>query len=160
MGLSKKFTPGSRYLQGWFAPKHPEKYLGDLGDIFFRSSWERKFMIILDLHPRVLRWGSEMVKIRYLDAFEEKVRNYYVDFYFEMLQANGELVKFLVEVKPDEQTRPPKPPRGKETEKKKMKYLNSHKIYMTNQQKFAAAKEFCKIRGWVFMVVTEKNMNF
>ena len=160
MGLTKRFTPGSKFLQGFFCPKYPEKYLGNVWEIFYRSSWERKFMVILDSHPRVLRWGSEIVKIQYFDVLDTKTKNYYADFYFEMLQEDGRVTKFLVEIKPSEQTEKPKPPKGKETEKKKMKYLQENRTYMMNQQKFGAAKAYCEERGWVFMVVTEKNMTF
>ena len=42
-----KPNKNSGFIQGYFNPKNPEKYKGP-SPIIYRSSWERKFMIMCD----------------------------------------------------------------------------------------------------------------
>lgn len=38
-----KMQKKGKYYQGKYKPKNPEKYVGDINNIIFRSSWERNF---------------------------------------------------------------------------------------------------------------------
>jgi len=49
----------SKYHQGRFNPRNPEKYKGDFRNIIYRSSWEVEFMRYCDRNPNILEWGSE-----------------------------------------------------------------------------------------------------
>ena len=51
-------------LQGKYYPKHPEKYKGNAGEIFYRSSWELKFMEWCDSTKAVLAWQSEEKRVK------------------------------------------------------------------------------------------------
>ena len=55
------------YNQGLYIPKNTDKVLklNNQGGIYFRSSWEKKFMIYLDHNERIVSWGCEMIKIPY-----------------------------------------------------------------------------------------------
>jgi len=57
----------------------------------------------------------------------------------------------LVEIKPDKETRIPT------GNKKTKRYLNESFTYVKNINKWNAAQEYCKERGWVFRIWTEKN---
>ncbi len=59
----------------------------------------------------------------------------------------------MVEVKPFRQTQEPK------TKKKNTKaYITEVVTWGINKAKWKAAKEFCKDRGWQFMLITEKEL--
>jgi len=60
----------------------------------YRSSWELKYMEMLDNDIDVLNWEYEPFSIKYI--FEEKEKNYIPDFIIEYI--NG--VKKLIEIKP------------------------------------------------------------
>jgi hypothetical protein len=59
---------------------------------------------------------------------------------------------YIIEVKPECQTQPPK------QTKKTKKYLQESYTYIVNQQKWKAADEFCQERGWKFQILTEKDL--
>jgi hypothetical protein len=48
-----------KYIQGYYTPKNPAKYVGDKSTIYYRSSWEKKFMVWADSNPNVIHWNSE-----------------------------------------------------------------------------------------------------
>jgi hypothetical protein len=59
----------------------------------------------------------------------------------------------MVEVKPLRQTKQPK------KQKRQTKaYITEVVTYAINQAKWEAAKEYCKDRGWEFMLITEKEL--
>ena len=61
----------------------------------------------------------------------------------------------VIEIKPDRQTRPPE----KRTRMTKQ-YLQEVATWGVNSSKWKYAKEYCLDRGWEFMILTEKNLNF
>jgi len=65
--------------------------------------------------------------------------------------ANGE--KFVVEIKPEAQTKAPAP-----KNRKTKRYLTEVSTYIINQSKWEAAEKFCSERGWKFMIITEKHL--
>lgn len=145
-------NPNSRYKQGYFIPKHPKKYVGDVSGVVYRSSLEHKFMSYCDNHPSIVRWCSEEIKIPYIHPVTRKFHWYYPDFLVEVKNTKGMLIKYLVEIKPDSQTKPPK---GK---KKTKRLLKEHETFNINQSKWAHASEWCKDRGMVFKIFTEKDI--
>jgi hypothetical protein len=139
----------SRYLQGTFVPKHPEKYIGDITKISFRSSWERRAMLWFDEQPNILRWNSEEIIIPYISPLDGKPHRYFPDFLVEVKKADGKIVKTLVEIKPAAQCVPP-------TQKKKTKrMITEMQTYMVNQSKWAAARDWCKRNGIEFLILDE-----
>ena len=54
------------YHKGKFTDiKHPDKYVGDIRNITYRSHWERNVMRWLDQNDNVIEWASEEVSIPY-----------------------------------------------------------------------------------------------
>jgi hypothetical protein len=52
----------SRFAQGKFNLKNPEKYIGTKTPTY-RSGWEFTFMKFCDEHPAISQWASEAVRI-------------------------------------------------------------------------------------------------
>ena len=67
--------------KGRFKPKNYKKYKGDSTKIFYRSSWERNFMIYCDKSPAILEWSSEEYVIPYVSPLDKRVHRYFPDFY-------------------------------------------------------------------------------
>jgi hypothetical protein len=138
--------------KGRFIPKNPQKYAGDVSNIIWRSTWERQVMNWLDLSDNVVYWSSEELVIKYFSPVDNKIHRYFPDFIVKIKKRDGMVMTHVIEVKPEYQTRQP-------TQKKKTKrFIEESITYVVNQSKWKAAEEFCKDRGWVFQVLTEKHL--
>ena len=144
----------SKYHQGRFNPRNPEKYKGDYRNIIYRSSWEVEFMRYCDRNPSILEWGSEEFFIPYYDPTTKKVRRYFPDFFMKVKESNGDIKRYVIEIKPKRQTRPPVP--GK---KKAKTLINEAITYEKNIAKWKAAEEWCKDRLIEFKIITEDDLN-
>ena len=138
---------GNRFKQGLYKLKNPEKYLGDINKVVYRSSWELKLHEFFDNNTRVIRWGSEIVCIPYMKPTDGRLHRYYPDYFVEYVNTNGEVIKELIELKPKSQTQAPRS-RGK------------HKLYeqltfAVNTAKWAAAELWCKQHKVNWRIVTE-----
>lgn len=140
------------YHQGKYTPKNPEKYLGDPNNIMMRSSWERKFANWADTNPSVLKWGSEELIIPYKSPIDGRMHRYFPDFVIIVKNKAGEIKKYMVEIKPEYQTAPPKLSRNKQ------RFLEESMTYAVNQAKWEAADHACKRNGLEFLVLTEKHL--
>ncbi len=139
---------------GKFKPTNENKYIGDYTNIIYRSSWELKFMKYCDIRESVLQWGSEELSIPYYSPVDKKMHRYFPDFFMKVRNKNGEIKKYLIEIKPEKFTLPPK--QGKRRTKQFVAEANQ---YIVNQCKWEAAKEFCDDHMWEFLVLTEKDLN-
>lgn len=138
--------------KGRFIPKNPQKYAGDVSNIIWRSTWERQVMNWLDLSDNVVYWSSEELVIKYYSPVDNKIHRYFPDFIVKIKKRDGKVMTHVIEVKPEYQTKQP-------TQKKKTKrFIEESITYVVNQSKWKAAEEFCKDRGWVFQVLTEKHL--
>jgi hypothetical protein len=138
--------------KGKFVPKNPEKYKGDATNIIYRSSWEVRVMKYLDDNPAVIWWGSEELPIPYYNPVDKKMHRYFPDFIAKVRRKDNTVMTYIIEVKPECQTQPPK------QQRKTKKYLQESYTYIVNQQKWKAADEFCHDRGWKFQILTEKDL--
>lgn len=154
--LKPKF---GRFKQGYYKPKNPSKYLGDLSNIIFRSSWEYKFMCYCDLSSSVLQWSSEPVSIPYTSPIDGKKHKYFVDFYCEIFDGVKNQ-KYLVEVKPVAQYLKQPIFEGKKTPKKLERYKQEMTTYIVNNAKFSYATQYAKNIGMEFKIITEKELDF
>jgi hypothetical protein len=139
--------------KGKYQPSFPKKYKGDSTNIVYRSLWERKFMLYCDTNENILEWGSEEICLPYRSPIDNKIHRYFPDFYIKVKESNGEIKKYLIEIKPKKQTIEPTP------QKRKTKgYIYEVYEYAKNQAKWKAAEEFCKDRQWEFKVLTENEL--
>lgn len=141
-----------KFMQGHYAPVNPEKYVGHIKKITYRSSWERKFMRWCDFNPSVLKWSSETVKIPYYSPVDQRERQYHVDFIITQLCRDGTKKSLLIEIKPESQMKAPRLTSGMSDATK------ADKIYTwsVNQAKWEAAKKWAAKRGMHFVVMGEE----
>ena len=159
------------FSQGIYKVVNREKYLGttssttnnnrtfthSMNDPVYRSSWEQRLMAMLDNNANIIRWGFENIIIPYMN-FDGKQHRYIMDFYCEIFQGKDKPIKkLLIEVKPLQQTQPPKKP--KINNRKAMnRFMYESKTYVTNQNKWKATKQFCKKNNMEFKIMTEKDL--
>lgn len=140
-----------KYYQGFFTPKHPEKYIGNINKIIFRSSYEKIFMIFLDTTETVIYWNSEGVAINYFDSTTNTTRKYYPDFLIQVKTTDG-IKSILIEIKPEKQT---KIPNGKKMTKR---LINETVMYQKNLDKWNSAKIWCSRNNVEFKILTENDL--
>lgn len=140
--------------KGYFKPRNPHKYKGDPTNIVYRSRWELLVMSRFDVDPNIIWWSSEETVIPYRSPVDNRIHRYYVDFTARVNTSDGKTKTVLIEVKPYAQT---VPPTIKENTKSK-KYINEVTTWGVNSAKWKAAKEYCKDRGYEFIIMTEKNL--
>lgn len=106
----------------------------------------------LDTNPNVIWWASEELPIPYYSPIDKKKHRYFPDFIAQMRKSDGSLMTYIIEVKPEKQTKPP-------TQKRKTKtFIQEAMTWEINKAKWTAAEEFCKDHGWQFLVLTEKHL--
>ena len=141
-------------IKSRYKPEYPRKYKGDPNNIICRSSWERKFCRWCDLNENILEWGSEEFCIPYRSPVDRRVHRYFPDFIIKVREQTGDIKRYVIEVKPKKQTRPPV-----QTSKKRTKtYINEVKTYAVNEAKWKAADEWCKDRLLEFKIITEDQL--
>ena len=129
-----------------------KKYIGDPTTVIFRSLWERKFMVYCDRNEKIVEWGSEEFFIPYRSPLDGKIHRYFPDFYVKVKTPRG-MKKWIVEVKPKAQTRPPKTPKRKTS-----RYINEVRNYAINDAKWKNATEYCKDRDMEFIIISEDEL--
>tara|TARA_B100002019_G_C21070927_1_gene498964 strand:- start:191 stop:631 length:441 start_codon:yes stop_codon:yes gene_type:complete len=135
--------------KGKYKIKKPEKYAGDASNVIFRSLWERNAFRWCEDNPKVKLWNSEGVVVPYKCSVDKKLHRYFVDLLIEM--DNKKI--YLIEIKPKNQTLPPK-----KKSRKTKKYINEALTFSRNQDKWNAADKFAKHNGWQFQVWTEETL--
>ena len=139
--------------KGKYYPSYPRKYKGDPTNIIYRSLWERKFMVYCDKNESILEWASEEIAIPYRSPIDNRVHRYFPDFYMKVKERGGKVKRYVIEVKPAKQTKPPVKPK-----RQTKGYILEAYEYAKNQAKWKMAREFCADRQWEFKVVTEKEL--
>lgn len=140
------------YDKGKFVPQNPQKYVGDVNNIVWRSSWEKQFLRWCDMNPSVLKYSSEEVVIPYIHPMDNKPHRYFPDMMLELQKRDGTIEKVMVEIKPSKECIPPAPTKNKKT------LTEATITYMINQAKWKAAQAFCQKHGMRFVVLTEKEL--
>ena len=139
--------------KGKYKVRCPYKYKGDPTKVIYRSLWELKFMKYCDSNINILEWGSEEMYVWYRSPVDNKPHRYFPDFYIKARESNGQIKKYIIEVKPKKQTAPPAKPK-----RQTKGYLREAFEYARNQAKWKAANEWCIDRGFEFKVLTEKEL--
>ena len=147
-------SKNNKYLQGLYNPVNKDKYKGNTNPSY-RSSLERKFFYFFDTNPNVMAWASESIVVPYYNSVDNKVHKYYVDLIAAIKGDNGEIQKYLIELKPHSQTQPP----IQSNKKKSSTVLYENLMYHQNQCKWKSATEYAAKQGMKFVVLTEKYLN-
>lgn len=154
----KKLRPNGKWKSGKYSPSNPEKYIGDIHNIIYRSSWERKFCQYCDINPNITKWSSEPLPIPYWSPIDKKEHKYFVDYYIQVKKADNTIENWFIEIKPENQydiKNRPKEPTGNLTEKKIRSYNEKLKTWIINRAKFEAATRFAEARGYKFGAINE-----
>lgn len=133
--------------KGRFMPKFPDKYVGDVNNIVFRSKWELRFMEFCDNNIMITKWGSEEIRIPYIKPTTKKIHHYYPDFFIIYQDATGKMIKEIIEIKP-----------LKEVALTKKSSTYDKVAIAINEAKWEAAKQFCAKHNMIFRVLTEKSL--
>ena len=133
---------------GRYKPKNLKKYRGDPDKIVYRSSWEKACFVWCDQNPNIKGWSSEEVVIPYLWEIDKKMHRYFVDLKIMF----NDVKTILVEIKPQKETELPKRP------DKSKRYIGEAMTYVKNMNKWEAANEYAKDRGWEFQIWTEETL--
>ena len=136
----------SKYIQGKYVVKNPNKYSGKR-DPTYRSSWEWAFMSFCDNHPGVITWASESIHINYVNPFTNKSTIYVPDFFVVYQDKNGKQKAELIEIKP-----------SNEILETVGKGIRNNAMAILNKFKWEAAQAWCKAQGITFRVITENDM--
>lgn len=144
---------GSNSLKTKYIPRNPGKYRGNVKDIFLRSSWELKLAKYLDLSNNVIAWSSETTVIGYRSPLDGEEHRYFVDFKCWIRGKDNTVNVFLVEVKPKSMCSPPKEPK-----RKTKTYVDAVKRWLVNEAKWKAARKYCEMRGFRFVIFTEDEL--
>ena len=139
--------------KGKYKVRAPYKYKGNPTKVIYRSLWELKFMTYCDTNINILEWGSEEVYMWYRSPVDNRPHRYFPDFYIKVREKDGTIKKYIIEVKPQRQTKPPAKPK-----RQTKGYLREAFEYAKNQAKWKAANEWCLDRGFEFKVITEKEL--
>lgn len=164
MAFNKKPNQTTKYHQGYYQLKNPNKYIGMTNQVVYRSGWEYKFMQICDCNPRILRWGSETLSVPYLMPTPGGTMNthrYYPDFYLEILINQNDpnsLQRWVLEIKPKKEIARPELPK-KNTLKALQSYEYQAKLYEKNVRKWVAADEWCTKNQMQFILFHEDMLN-
>jgi hypothetical protein len=149
----KKIKPNGEYKSGLYEPTNSDKYIGDIHNIIYRSSWEYRFCMYCDNNDSIVKWSSEPITIKYYNPLDKKEHDYHVDFYIKV-QNGDEFQEWIIEIKPEKQTKKPLY-EGNMTLSKLKSYNRNMQIWITNQAKFKAAREWAEKRDFKFGVVDE-----
>ena len=137
----------SKYAQGVFQIKNPEKYVGNKSPTY-RSGWEFVFMQFCDNNPSIIQWASEAIHINYRNPLTNKNTIYVPDFLIVYVDKTGKKHAEVIEVKPTKET----------TLEAAGRSPRAQAAAIVNMAKWEAARAWCKHQGLVFRVVTENEI--
>ena len=134
----------SKYHQGYVPENLCSKLYNSVRDepIIYRSGLELQFIQFCENNPKILHWASEPIKIPYFNRIRGKAQNYYPDYVIE----NDKHERIIVEVKPFNQTVKPDVVDSRW----------SKETWITNIDKWTAARKFADEHDMKFIIVTEK----
>jgi hypothetical protein len=90
----------------------------------------------------------------YKSPLDGKIHRYFPDFLIKVKESDGNIKKYMIEIKPSKQTIPPPKPK-----RQTQKYIAEVYEYAKNQSKWEAAREWCADRGYEFKIITEHELN-
>ena len=143
-----------QYTQGRYVAKNPKKYTGSQ-PILYRSRPEYLIMRWMDNNPNVLSWASETDVVWYQKSLDKgRSHRYFLDFTCEYKNKDDSVTKLFIEYKPKKFLK--KPEKTKRMSTKTYNYLCE--TWITNQEKWAAAKQYAEAHKGKFMVICEDSI--
>jgi len=146
-------VPSNYYTQGFYNLINHKKYSGRM-PIVYRSRPEYMIMRWLDSNPNVLSWTSETTVVPYRLPQDNLCHRYFIDFSCMYKDSHDKTSTILIEYKPKKFTIPP----VKTPKMSPKTYRNLCEVWVKNQAKWTAARDFANSRGATFMVLTEEHI--
>lgn len=137
----------TKWAQGLYTPKNPQKYIGKHTPKY-RSGWELTFMTFCDSSKHVIYWASEAIRIPYKNPLTGKPSTYVPDFFLVYQNKHGNKIAEVVEIKPKKQS----------IIESKVASAKDRAIVAVNHAKWASAMAYCKSQGYSFRVITEDDL--
>lgn len=144
------------WKQGKYVLKNTDKYKGTL-PIVYRSSWEHRVFYFLDHNPSIIEWASESIIIPYKSQVDNTMHRYFIDVNFVVNDKEGNQKRYIIEIKPFDQTIPPPTPKNR-TSKAIQRYNQAVLTFQKNQDKWVAARAWARQNGYIFDIWTEKTL--
>lgn len=134
----------SRFHQGFISKNFCTKLFNSCKNepIIYRSGLELQFIQFCENNPKIKKWASEPISIKYTCRLDNKEHDYYPDYVIET--NTGE--KIIVEIKPYGQTVKPTA----------VDSVWLKESWIKNCDKWKAANEFAHKNNAKFIIVTEK----
>ena len=132
------------FHQGYVNPKYTTKLFQSVKNepIIYRSGLELQFIQFCENNPKILKWASEPIAIKYFNRLKNRESNYYPDYIIENYK--GE--RTIVEIKPYNQTIKPS----------EIDSMWLKEAWITNVDKWKAAMKFAEDNNMKFIIITEK----
>jgi hypothetical protein len=137
----------SKYANGFFQLKNPEKYVGKKQP-HYRSSWEHTVMRMCDNNPSILQWANEAIHINYRNPFTGKNTIYVPDFFVTFIDASSKTHAEIWEIKPSKETSLQEAGNSK----------RAQAAAILNMAKWQAANAYCRANGINFRIITERDL--
>jgi len=142
----KNFGPkkNSKYHQGYVPKQLMTKCFESCKNepAIYRSGLELQFIQFCENNPKIVRWASEPISIKYFSRLDNKECNYYPDYVLKTKEGSH----IIVEIKPYDQTIKPGP--------EDSRWLKE--AWIKNTDKWNAANEFAHKNNAKFIIITEK----
>ena len=138
------------HRKGLYTPINKQKYVGDILNIRYLSSWENGCCKYFDLNPDIIYWSSETAKVKYRCPTDDAIHTYLID--FTVKYKDGTIL--LIEVKPANQTILPKSTKGR----KKSTVLTENLVFLKNVAKWKAGHKYAEENGAKFVIWTENHL--
>jgi len=134
----------SKYHQGTVPQRFLTKYFTSCKNepVIYRSGLEYQFIQFCENNPKIKKWASEPIAIKYFSRLDNKECNYYPDYVLETEQGTH----IIVEVKPENQTVKPA--------MQDSAWLKEQ--WVRNTDKWKYAEKFAHEHNAKFIIVTEK----
>jgi len=128
---------------------NPQKYVGDIDKIVYRSLWERNAMRWVDDNPNIIEWASEEMVVPYQHPIYGRRAKYYPDLFLKMSDGTYR----VIEIKPAKETVAPSPKRAKTK-----RFYSDVATWAINSEKWKEATLLCKKNNMTFEVWTEDTL--
>jgi hypothetical protein len=165
--MKKKFNYRKDTKKGIYKPLNPAKYIGSKYPSY-KSSWEEKMMVFMDMNPHVVKWGYECIPVPYINPTTGKKATYLPDIIAYIDSGNnGKPTGYMIEIKPYSKCIQPKPPKKPKSGSKKTYYNYQQSYarfrmasmeYAENQLKWGAARVHCQRYNMHWILANEKNI--
>ena len=156
------------YKTGEYVLKYPEKYKGAKTPAF-KSSYEERMFFWCDTNTKVIEWAYEPFPVEYIfdvpkdapdvdkSVVDNKSHKYYPDVVAKVMENDGTINIYILEIKPYNQLIRPTEPK-KNTKKTVRKYLNALQEFLKNQAKWKAARSLANKKNMKFEILTERHL--